>query len=294
MVRPCQFVQRDLWGNPIEGSPAPPTTVMPLDFERFVVRILLIRGEPWWVLADVARVLGFRDAANAGRVLKDKHKGTHPVSTLGGTQETTIINESGLYRLIMRSNKPESERFQDWVTEEVLPEIRKTGAYASRGGRVAREARRLKTNGETARARCDQFTLNKLANRELADEGACPNDFAAIHNAVYRGQFESDAPALRNKLGQRPWETPLDRMGLIPLVANAHAKAIGFEKIHGLGGNLPRSAKVEILETTAREMTAADMQRLGPGYYVGLKEDPKRGKIIDVMRNELARSEETA
>lgn len=78
---------------------------------------------------------------------------------------------------------------------------------------MAREAKRLKTNAETARARCDQYTINKLTNRELADEGACPNDFAAFHNALYRGQFDLDAPGLRNKLGQRPWQTPLIAWG---------------------------------------------------------------------------------
>lgn len=88
-------------------------------------------GEPWFVAADVARALGYRDAANAVRSLKDHHRGTRSVSTPSGDQRMTVLSESGLYRLVMRSDVPKAEPFQEWVTGEVLPAIRKTGRYAS-------------------------------------------------------------------------------------------------------------------------------------------------------------------
>lgn len=70
----------------------------------------------WWAVAkDVAEALGYRDAENATRYLPKKYKDTLKECTLGGEQNLTIINEPGLYRLIMRSNKPEAEAFQDWV-----------------------------------------------------------------------------------------------------------------------------------------------------------------------------------
>ena len=86
-------------------------------------------GAPWFICADVAQVLGYRDASNAGRVLDDDEKGAHNVSTPGGEQKLTIINESGLYALVLRSRKPEARKFAKWVTSEVLPAIRKTGSY---------------------------------------------------------------------------------------------------------------------------------------------------------------------
>jgi anti-repressor protein len=88
-------------------------------------------GQPWWVAKDVAEILDFRDAFNATSGLDDDEKGTEKVSTPGGIQEMTVINESGLYALIMRSNKPEAKKFRKWITSEVLPSIRKTGEYAT-------------------------------------------------------------------------------------------------------------------------------------------------------------------
>lgn len=99
------------------------------DFEDNAVRVVDIDGEPWFVAADVARVLDFRDAYNATRVLDDDEKGTHNVSTPSGDQEMNVINESGLYHLVLVSRKPEAKKFRKWVTAEVLPSIRKTGAY---------------------------------------------------------------------------------------------------------------------------------------------------------------------
>lgn len=98
------------------------------------IRVVEMDGEPWFLLTDLAKVLGYRDAANAKRVLRDGQYNTLSVSIsadLGFSRGRSpiVINEPGLYRLIMRSNVPNAEKFQDWVTGEVLPTIRKTGAY---------------------------------------------------------------------------------------------------------------------------------------------------------------------
>lgn len=88
-------------------------------------------GQSFWVVAkDVAEVLGYRDAANLTRQVPDHQKGTRLVSTPGGDQSVLVISEGGLYRAVLRSEKPEAEPFMDWVTDDVLPSIRKTGAYA--------------------------------------------------------------------------------------------------------------------------------------------------------------------
>lgn len=105
------------------------TAITPFNFNNSEIRLIVRAGEPWFITADVARVLGYRDASNAGRVLDDDEKGTHIVSTPGGDQKLTVINESGLYALVLRSRKPEARKFAKWVTSEVLPAIRKTGKY---------------------------------------------------------------------------------------------------------------------------------------------------------------------
>lgn len=94
------------------------------------IRVVVRDGDPWFVASDVASALCYRNASDAARNLKDHQKGTHIVRTLGGSQKVTIITESGLYKLVLRSRKPEAEEFSDWVTGEVLPSIRKTGSYA--------------------------------------------------------------------------------------------------------------------------------------------------------------------
>lgn len=86
-------------------------------------------GEPWFVAADIAQVLGYRDAANATRGLMEDEKGTQIVSTLKGDQKATIVSEAGLYSLILRSRVAGAQAFKRWVTHEVLPSIRKRGGY---------------------------------------------------------------------------------------------------------------------------------------------------------------------
>lgn len=86
-------------------------------------------GGPWFVLTDVCRVLEHSNPSVAADRLDADEKGVSTVYTLGGNQETTIINESGLYSLILTSRKFAAKRFKKWVTSEVLPAIRKTGSY---------------------------------------------------------------------------------------------------------------------------------------------------------------------
>lgn len=98
-------------------------------FEGTEVRVVMINGEPWFVAADVALALEYRDAEKLTRWLDDDEKDTHIVGTPGGQQRMAVINESGLYSAILRSRKPEAKRFKRWVTHEVLPALRKHGAY---------------------------------------------------------------------------------------------------------------------------------------------------------------------
>jgi prophage antirepressor-like protein len=93
------------------------------------VRVIDLDGEPWWVARDVCDVLEIERVDSSLRSLDDDERGTHTVSTPGGYQPMAIVNESGLYSLILRSRKPEAKTFKKWVTSEVLPAIRRTGGY---------------------------------------------------------------------------------------------------------------------------------------------------------------------
>ena len=95
------------------------------------VRIVDRDGEPWFVAKDVCEALGIAKVDSAIRSLDEDEKDAHSMSTLGGNQEMTVVSEAGLYSLIMRSRKPEAKTFKRWVTHEVLPSIRKTGAYVA-------------------------------------------------------------------------------------------------------------------------------------------------------------------
>lgn len=95
------------------------------------IRSLEINGEPWFVGKDVASVLGYEKPTDAVRKhTDDEERGISKMETPSGTQEMTIINESGLYSLILSSKLPNAKKFKKWVTSEVLPSIRKYGLYA--------------------------------------------------------------------------------------------------------------------------------------------------------------------
>lgn len=102
--------------------------VIPFSFKEKQVRVVDVNGEAWFVAADVAAVLGYSNPRDA----VSKHcKGVakYDIPTGGGYQRVSILNESDVFRLIMRSNMPSADAFQDWVFEEVLPSIRKNGGY---------------------------------------------------------------------------------------------------------------------------------------------------------------------
>ena len=103
--------------------------VIPFKFDAREVRTLVIDDQPWFVAADIAQALEYGVPSAMARYLDDDEKGVSIVHTPGGEQEMLVINESGLYSVILRSRKAEAKRFKKWVTAEVLPSIRKTGGY---------------------------------------------------------------------------------------------------------------------------------------------------------------------
>lgn len=103
--------------------------ILPFDFEEQAVRVVMRDDDPWFVAADVCRVLEIGNPSDAARRLDEDEKGVDSIDTLGGAQRATIINESGLYALVLTSRKEQAKRFRKWITAEVLPAIRKHGRY---------------------------------------------------------------------------------------------------------------------------------------------------------------------
>ncbi|WP_039862444.1 BRO-N domain-containing protein [Neisseria subflava] len=104
-------------------------SVQSFNFNQNQIQVINKNGEAWFIASEVAAMLGYRDSYNMTRILDNDEKGTHNVSTLGGNQDVSVINESGFYHAAFKSRKPEVKPFRKWVTSEVLPAIRKTGGY---------------------------------------------------------------------------------------------------------------------------------------------------------------------
>lgn len=106
------------------------TNLQTWSYENSEIRTVEKDGEPWWVLSDVCKVLELSSPHKvADRLEADERNQIPVIDSLGRSQNTTVINESGLYAVILRSDKPQAKPFRRWITSEVLPSIRKHGAY---------------------------------------------------------------------------------------------------------------------------------------------------------------------
>jgi anti-repressor protein len=103
---------------------------IPFEFESLPIRAVNAAGVPWFVAKDVCEALGYSKPRDAvAKHIDDDERASFKVDTLGGAQTMTCVNESGVYSLIIGSQKPEAKKFKRWVTSEVLPSIRKNGGY---------------------------------------------------------------------------------------------------------------------------------------------------------------------
>lgn len=100
------------------------------------LRALLVDGRPWFVAADVAAALGYSRAADMARLVDDDQRATRQLRTPGGTQACLVVDEPGLYSIIVRSERPDARAFRRWVTDEVLPQIRANGVYGVPNSRL--------------------------------------------------------------------------------------------------------------------------------------------------------------
>ena len=130
------------------------------------IRTVIINDQPWFVGKDIAVALGYSNTRDAlAKRVNDEDKGVAKCDTLGGTQELAVINESGLYSLILSSKLPSAKKFKRWVTSEVLPAIRKTGHY-----------------GNTPLK--DVINLIRITRDNMEKQGASPTQIAETINGI--------------------------------------------------------------------------------------------------------------
>lgn len=135
--------------------------------DSWSVRTATIDGDPWFVARDVCDALGIADAKSSLRLLDEDEKGVHSVHTPGGAQQMAVVNEPGLYSLILRSRKPEAKAFKRWITHDVLPSIRRSGTYAVEQSPATFQL--PQTMAEALRLAADQCDRADMAEAKVAE-----------------------------------------------------------------------------------------------------------------------------
>lgn len=162
------------------------TDLISFTFHQQSVRVVDRDDAPWWIAADVAAILGYRNAPDMARNLDPDEAATQIVRSSGQDREMLILSESGLYHAIFASRRPEAQAFRRWVTGTVLPQIRRTGGYAL----VASPLDRLT-------AALDAYSCVTTAGAAML--AGLPDDTDGLHHA---------ASLLRAVGWQRAWVAP--------------------------------------------------------------------------------------
>jgi anti-repressor protein len=152
------------------------------------VRTTLISNEPWFVGKDVADALGYERPTDATRKhVDDDDRGVAKIETPSGAQNMTVINESGLYSLVLSSKLPSAKKFKRWVTSEVLPAIRKTGAYD-----IHKDSYMITDPVERARKWIEEETIRKeqaAKIEEMTPKALFADSVSASKNTILIGEL---------------------------------------------------------------------------------------------------------
>ncbi len=216
-------------------------SVVAFSFGSQEIRTLTVNNNPWFVSKDVCSILAIRtnDALNS---LDEDEKGYDTIVTPGGPQEMGIVSESGLYSLILRSRKPEAKKFKKWVTSEVLPSIRKNGAYSAA------------PNPEPEPER-----------PALAE--STPADRKELRDAVDRWVRSSHDRKVNNQDFREAWKEINDYMNVesikdIPLEHLAYAVQYVEEQIEMTGSNRPSEALPVVQDSRPKDAILGALMNL--------------------------------
>lgn len=165
------------------------TEIQTFNFNNATLRTMTDKnGDPWFVAKDVCDILGLENSRKATADLDSDEKNTVTISDgIPGNPNKTIISEPGLYKLIMRSRKPEAKEFQRWVTHEVLPSIRRTGGYIPAGDADNDEdimARAVLIAQKTIERKNQQLKAKDAQIRELKSKAQALDDFTDVEDKL--------------------------------------------------------------------------------------------------------------
>ena len=163
--------------------------ITPFNFGAFPVRVISQDNQQWFAAADVCTALGIKNHRDSLMHLDDDEMGVVSSDTLGGSQNISVVNESGLYALVLRSRKPEARKFAKWVTSEVLPSIRQTGGYAKQP-----DVRRMQHARQLAHAATLQVYQ---AVFDAAMQGDEPAHFTRLLLSFTQGPGDALAPYVK-------------------------------------------------------------------------------------------------
>lgn len=171
------------------------------NYQGSQVRTVIQNDQPWFVAKDVCDILGLTNPSESTKALDDDEKSTLRISE--GGPEANIINEAGLYSLVIRSNKPEAKQFKRWITHEVLPSIRKTGVYVAPQlsqlspelqmaaqilqamSKVELEQKQITARQDTIEARLDNLDTINIQGTEQQRLNAIVRKFAYQTGVIY-------------------------------------------------------------------------------------------------------------
>ena len=149
-------------------------------------------GEPWFVASDIAKALGYGDATHMTRRLDEDEKGLRSVETPGGEQQMAVITEAGMYSAILGSKVEGARRFKRWVTHEVLPALRRDGAYVASDGTEDDStlmARALKAADRALRERDARMAALEAENAEMRPKALFADSVAASDGTCLVGEL---------------------------------------------------------------------------------------------------------
>lgn len=208
------------------------TDIMPFDFDGAQVRVVVdLEGAPWWVASDVCSVLDIADTSRAVSRLDEADARSTRVRSGSQDRQMKIINESGLYDLVLDSRKPEAKRFRRWVTSEVIPSIRKTGGYINPratedqlialADRAAAQARVLRELRDIVDPAWLEAKARHVAARALGEEPEVVADDRPLTVGEYLGDRGISGKTLRSlspTFGKALKRTYIERFGVQPPV----------------------------------------------------------------------------
>lgn len=157
------------------------------------VRAVSLNGNPWFVGKDVAEILKYQRTADAiSSHVDDEDKGVGKIQTPGGMQKVILINESGLYSLILSSKLPNARKFKRWVTSEVLPAIRQTGGYIPAASDMSDEeimARALQIGQRTIRKQKERIEALEADKEKMRPKAIFADAVSASHSTILIGEL---------------------------------------------------------------------------------------------------------